>query len=72
MIYRVGQLGLYPILVWSLGSNVSVPVGDVSWGGVLCSGLPVLFLPLVATVAYYLGYRHIMVSERLTFVRKKK
>lgn len=71
-IYRVGQLGLYPILVWSLGSNVSVPVSDISWGGVLCAGLPVLFLPVVATVAYYLGYRHIMVSERLMFVRKKK
>ena len=36
------------------------------------AGLPVLFLPIVSATAYYLGYRHIMVSERLMFVRKKK
>lgn len=71
-IYRVCQLGLYPIVVWSLGSSVGVPASEISWGGILCAGIPVLFLPIVATLAYYLGYRHIMVSERLMFVRKKK
>lgn len=70
--YRVCQLGLYPVVVWSMGTVVTATTADVSWVGILCAGLPVLYMPVVATVGYYLGYRHIAVWERLVFQRKKK
>lgn len=71
-VYRVCQLPLYPVLVWSMGSTVVTTTAGVSWGGILCAGLPVLFVPIVATVAYLLGFAHIEVWERLVFSRKKK
>lgn len=72
MVYRLCQVGLYPIVVWSMGSEVMVPSSAVGWGGIVCAGMPVLFLPVVAGLAYFFGYRHIQVWERLVFVRKKK
>lgn len=72
MVYRLCQAGLYPVLAWSMGTNVTTPTASIGWGGILCAGLPVLFLPIVASLAYYLGYRHIVVWEKLVFVRKKK
>lgn len=71
-VYRVCQLGLYPIIVWSMGPNVQIAAADVPLGGILCAGLPVLFVPAVACLAYYLGFRHIVVWEKVVFVRKKK
>lgn len=71
-VYRVCQLPLYPVLVWSMGSNIMATTATISWGGILCAGLPVLFVPVVATIAYVLGFRHIQVWERIVFSRKKK
>ena len=71
-IYRICQLALYPIVVWSMGSTVTVTTADVSWGGILCAGLPVLFVPVVAGIAYLLGYHNIQVWEKLVFVKKRK
>ncbi len=71
-VYRLCHTALYPILAWSMGSVVSVTTADLSWGQVLCAGIPLLFLPLVAGISYYLGFNHILVSERLMFVNKKK
>ncbi len=71
-VYRLCQLGLYPIVALSMGSVITVTTADVSWAGILCAGLPVLFVPAVAALAYYLGYRHILVWEKIVFVNKKK
>lgn len=70
--YRICQLALYPIVSLSMGTAVTVTTTDISWGGILCAGLPVLFVPAVATLGYYLGYRHILVWEKIVFVNKKK
>ncbi len=71
-VYRICQLGLYPIVVWSMGPNVQLAAADIPLGGILCAGLPVLFVPLVAALSYYLGYRHIVIWEKVVFARKKK
>ncbi len=70
--YRLCHTALYPVVVWSMGSLVSVTAADISWGGIFCAGLPILFMPVVATVAYYLGYRHISLREKIVFVNKQK
>ena len=70
--YRICHLGLYPVIVWSLGSVVTVTTADISWVGILCAGLPILFMPAVATLAYYLGYRHIVLWEKIVFSGKQK
>ena len=70
--YRICHTALYPVIVWSMGSLVSVTTADISWGGIFCAGLPILFMPVVATVAYYLGYRHISLREKIVFVNKQK
>ncbi len=70
--YRVCQLGLYPVIVWSMGPNVMTTTAEIPLSGILCAGLPVLFVPAVACLAYYLGFRQIAVWENIVFVRKKK
>ena len=71
-IYRLCHTALYPILAWSMGSVVSVTTADLAWWQLLCAGIPVLFLPLAAGISYYFGFKHILVSDRLMFVSKKK
>lgn len=70
--YRLCHTALYPVIVWSMGSTVSLTTADISWGGILCAGLPLLFMPAVATLAYFLGYRHISLREKIVFVNKQK
>jgi len=70
--YRICHTALYPVIIWSMGSLVSVTTADISWGGIFCAGLPLLFMPAVATLAYYLGYRHISLREKIVFVNKEK
>ena len=70
--YRICHTALYPVIVWSMGSLVSLTTADISWGGIFCAGLPLLFMPVVATLAYYLGYRHISLREKIVFVNKQK
>ena len=72
LVYRVGQMGLYPVIVWSMGMSVSVPSSEISWGGIACAALPLLFVPFASALAYYLGYRHISVAEKLIFVQNKE
>lgn len=71
-IYRLCHTALYPILAWSMGTVVSITTANLAWWQVLCAGIPVLFLPLASAISYYLGFNHILVSERLMFVNKKK
>lgn len=70
MIYRLGQISFYPVMVWTMGVNVSVTTAGMSWGSILLSGIPVLALPLVTTVAYALGYAQIALGERLVYKKK--
>ena len=70
--YRICHAALYPIIVWAFGSVVTVTTADLSWVSIMCAGLPVLFMPAVAMVAYYLGYRHIVLWEKIVFDRKQK
>ncbi|MBR5540493.1 MAG: hypothetical protein IKU56_03855 [Clostridia bacterium] len=71
-LYRICHLGLYPIVALSMGSVVTVTTADVSWGGIWCAGLPVLLVPVVATLGYFLGYRHVLLWEKIVFASKKK
>lgn len=71
-MYRLGHLGLYGALVMAIGPNFQTTTAQIGWGGIVGAALPVLFMPTVAALAYYLGYRNIVVWERLMFVRKKK
>lgn len=72
MLYRISQLALYPLVVWTLGQTVTATTASVSWGGILCAGLPILFVPIVSALAYFLGYRHVAVAEKLVFVHNKE
>lgn len=72
MVYRICQVGLYPIIVWSMGPAASTTTAQLSWGQIIGAGIPVLFLPIVAGLSYYLGFKQIMVSDRLMFENKKK
>ncbi|MBO5929197.1 MAG: hypothetical protein J6Q42_04180 [Clostridia bacterium] len=70
--YRVCQVGLYPIVVWAMGPTAATTTAQLSWGQVLCAGIPVLFLPIAAGISYYLGFKQIVVADRMMFVNKKK
>ncbi len=70
--YRVCHLALYPLIVWSLGPNAATTTAELSWWRIVCAGIPVLILPLAAGGSYYLGFKQIVVSNRLMFVNKKK
>lgn len=70
--YRICHLALYPVIVWSFGPLVTVTTADISWVGILCAGLPILFMPAVAALSYYLGYRHIVLWEKIVFSDKQK
>ena len=70
-LYRIANVALYPIMVWCFGVGVQATTADVSWTGVLLSGLPMLVTPIVCAVAYRLGYADIVLSDRLVYKRKK-
>lgn len=70
--YRMCHAAIYPVMVWTMGTAVTTTTASLSWGAVLCAGLPVLFLPTVATLGYYLGFRRVEVLDAIIFTRKKK
>lgn len=71
-LYRLFHLSLYPIIVWAFGANVTATAAGIGWGGILLAGLPVLVVPVVALLAYELGYRQIILTEKLVYKNKKK
>lgn len=68
--YRVFHLSFYPFIVWCFGSEVARTTAEIGWGGILLAGIPVLVMPAVAVLAYYLGYKQIAVGERLIYKNK--
>lgn len=72
MVYRLCHAAVYPVMVWTMGTSLSTTTASLSWGAVLCAGIPVLFLPTIATLGYYLGFRRVEVWNNIVFVRKKK
>lgn len=71
-LYRLGHLGFYPAVIWSLGTDLSVTVAGIGWGGVLLAGLPILVLPLVAFIGYRIGYADILLAEKLVYKSQNK
>lgn len=71
-LYRIFHLTFYPIIVWAFGSNVTVGTAGIGWGGIALALIPVLVTPIVAVIGYGLGYRQIIVSEKLIYKDKKK
>ncbi len=70
--YCIFHLCFYPIVAWSFGAPINVTTAGIGWSGIAGAGIPVLILPIVATVAYTLGYKQIAVGERLVYKNKKK
>ncbi len=66
-VYRLGHLSLYPLVVWAFGANVSATTAGVTWGGIALAGVPVLVMPLVAAIAYRLGYADVLLAEKLVY-----
>lgn len=72
ILYRFFHMGFYPLVVWGLGQNMQLYIADVPWDGLWIAGIPALLLPLIATLAYRLGYEDINVGERLMYQNKNK
>ncbi len=70
MVYRAAHLALYPVLVWSIGTRWDVPAADISWVGIILTLIPILAMPLVAWVSYYIGYRQINIGKKLMYKKK--
>ena len=69
-LYRLLQMAFYPIVIWAFGSNVTLTTAQISWGSIALAGVPILILPIVAAVAYWLGYSEISLGERLVYSKK--
>ena len=72
LIYRVGHISFYPVLVWAFGADISVTTAQISWGGIALAVIPVLVLPVVTMISYLLGYAQISLGERLVYENKNK
>lgn len=69
-VYRAGQLSLYPIIAWTLGTVWDVPAAGISWWGILLSCIPTLLFLAVSWLGYFLGYKQIAVGQRLMYANK--
>lgn len=70
MLYRAGQLSLYPIIAWTMGSVLNVPAADIPWSGILLSAVPTVIFLAVAWLGYFLGYKQIAVGQRIMYSNK--
>lgn len=71
-VYRLGQLSLYPLVVWSLGAEVMVPAARIGWGGIVAAVIPTLIIVAAAWVSYYVSYRQLGIAKRLIYKKKSK
>ena len=70
-VYRLGQLSLYPLVVWSLGAEVMVPAARIGWGGIFAAVIPTLVIVAAAWASYYVSYRQLGIAKRLLYKKKK-
>ena len=71
VMYRIGNLALYPLVVWAFGADAAVSTAGVTWGNMLLAGVPILVMPMVAAIAYRIGYADMLLMERVVYVHKK-
>lgn len=69
-LYRVGQLSLYPIIAWVMGTAWDVPAAGLAWWQILLSCIPTLLFLAVSWLGYFLGYKQIAVGQRLMYANK--
>lgn len=65
--YRLVNGSLYAIMNWTLGKNLQATIGDVSWTGVILSGLPIVITLVLGGVSYYIGYKQVPLAKRLMY-----
>ena len=67
-VYRAFNAPFWAIIHWIYGSAVLAT--DLSVGQMIGLFFPVLFLPVICTIAYAVGYADVRISEK--FIYKKK
>lgn len=70
--YRLMNGTLYSVMNWTLGKNLQTTIGQVSWGGVILSGLPIVITLGMAFVSYYIGYKQVPLAKRLMYKGERK
>lgn len=65
--YRLMNGTMYSIMNWTLGKNLQTTIGDVSWVGVILSGLPILITLVMGGLSYYIGYKQVPLAKRLMY-----
>lgn len=72
--YRLLNMPFLPILNRLAGTDIT-STAQISWPAILAMLMVVVFVPLVCTIGYALGYKQISLSERFIYVNpngKKK
>lgn len=65
--YRLMNGTLYSVMNWTLGKNLQATIGDVSWIGVILSGLPIVITLVMGGLSYYIGYKQVPLAKRLMY-----
>lgn len=71
LIYKIFNFYLMSFLEWVYGNNGTV-ISELSMGGILLSGIPILIIPVAGFIAYIAGYRQFSLSEHLIYRNLKK
>ncbi len=71
VMYRIGHLALYPLVIWAFGADAGVSTAGVTWGNMVLAAVPVLVMPVVAAIAYRIGYADMLLMERIVYTNKK-
>ena len=65
--YRLMNGTLYSVMNWTLGKNLQATISDVSWIGVILSGLPIVITLVMGGLSYYIGYKQVPLAKRLMY-----
>lgn len=70
--YRIMNGSLFSIMQWTLGKNWQATIGEVSWVGVILSGLPIVITLVMAWASYLIGYKQVPLAKRLMYKGERK
>ena len=69
--FRLSNMPFLPLFNHFVSSTVASSA-DVPWSAILVMAVTVVVVPLSCAAGYYMGYRHISLSENLVYQKKKK
>lgn len=69
--FRLSNMPFLPLFNHLVSSTVASSA-DVPWSAILAMAVTVVVVPLSCAAGYYMGYRHVSLSENLVYQKKKK